>query len=334
MEPPELADDDRALSARPPRSPRRSTGRAILGSADRALKVRPAARAGAVPSASPGADRPRNGPGNGRRCSSASARIAPSAAFEAAAANAEATGIAEPPCDKHVMMYHLLIDCIEGDRMLAYAAHAAASPGAAVAPHARADHRRAHRADRRGDDARRWTARAHSARPTIVDSIQLPPSRRRRPIRNRIRTRSPPSTDRHPPDRACPAADRPTLDLPDAHPPIADPMSAPAPQPRRYPPIPPRRSASGPRFATPDCGASPALSGLEASTGTRKRAAPPPDHRRARPGGRGRSPRPVDPAFLAAARRHLIASWRYKPATEDGRPVDSSTDVTLRFELE
>ena len=42
----------------------------------------------------------------------------------------------------------------------------------------------------------------------------------------------------------------------------------------------------------------------------------------------------VDPAFLAAARKHLIAKWRYRPATEDGRPVHSSTVVTLRFELE
>ena len=29
----------------------------------------------------------------------------------------------------------------------------------------------------------------------------------------------------------------------------------------------------------------------------------------------------ADRAFLAAARRHLIAKWRYKPATEDGRAV-------------
>ncbi|HVH38195.1 MAG TPA: energy transducer TonB [Sphingomicrobium sp.] len=42
----------------------------------------------------------------------------------------------------------------------------------------------------------------------------------------------------------------------------------------------------------------------------------------------------ADPAFLEAARRHLIAKWRYKPATEDGRPVGSSTVITLRFELE
>ena len=42
----------------------------------------------------------------------------------------------------------------------------------------------------------------------------------------------------------------------------------------------------------------------------------------------------ADPAFLAAARRHLLAHWRYKPASEDGRPVLSSTVITLRFELD
>ena len=42
----------------------------------------------------------------------------------------------------------------------------------------------------------------------------------------------------------------------------------------------------------------------------------------------------VDPVFLSAARKHLIARWRYRPATEDGKPVHSSTVVTLRFELE
>lgn len=42
----------------------------------------------------------------------------------------------------------------------------------------------------------------------------------------------------------------------------------------------------------------------------------------------------ADRSFLEAARRHLLAKWRYKPATEDGRPVPSSTVITLRFELE
>ena len=43
---------------------------------------------------------------------------------------------------------------------------------------------------------------------------------------------------------------------------------------------------------------------------------------------------PADPVFLAAARRHLIAHWRYRPATEDGRPVATSTEITLRFQLD
>ena len=41
----------------------------------------------------------------------------------------------------------------------------------------------------------------------------------------------------------------------------------------------------------------------------------------------------TDAAFLEAARRHLLAHWRYKPASEGGRPVASSAVITLRFEL-
>jgi protein TonB len=41
----------------------------------------------------------------------------------------------------------------------------------------------------------------------------------------------------------------------------------------------------------------------------------------------------TDPVFLAAARKHLMARWRYQPATEDGRPVATTTTITLRFEL-
>jgi protein TonB len=42
----------------------------------------------------------------------------------------------------------------------------------------------------------------------------------------------------------------------------------------------------------------------------------------------------VDAAFFNAARRHLIAKWRYQPATVDGRAIASTTVITLRFELE
>lgn len=41
----------------------------------------------------------------------------------------------------------------------------------------------------------------------------------------------------------------------------------------------------------------------------------------------------ADPQFLAAARRHLLAHWRYRPATKDGRAIASATVITLRFEL-
>ena len=43
---------------------------------------------------------------------------------------------------------------------------------------------------------------------------------------------------------------------------------------------------------------------------------------------------PADPVFLTAARRHLLAHWRYSPASEDGRPVRSVVRVTLRFQLD
>lgn len=43
---------------------------------------------------------------------------------------------------------------------------------------------------------------------------------------------------------------------------------------------------------------------------------------------------PADKIFVDAARRHLLAHWRYQPATEDGRAIASSMVITLRFELD
>jgi protein TonB len=42
----------------------------------------------------------------------------------------------------------------------------------------------------------------------------------------------------------------------------------------------------------------------------------------------------ADPAFLDAARRYLMAHWRYRPATEDGRALISTEVITLRFQLD
>ena len=42
----------------------------------------------------------------------------------------------------------------------------------------------------------------------------------------------------------------------------------------------------------------------------------------------------ADRVFLDAARRYLVAHWRYKPATQDGQPVASSVVITLKFQLD
>ena len=42
----------------------------------------------------------------------------------------------------------------------------------------------------------------------------------------------------------------------------------------------------------------------------------------------------ADPEFLAAARRHIIRAWRYKPATADGIAIPTSTVISLAFRLE
>ena len=42
----------------------------------------------------------------------------------------------------------------------------------------------------------------------------------------------------------------------------------------------------------------------------------------------------ADRTFLDAARRYIIAHWRYAAATQDGRAVASNLTITLRFELD
>ena len=42
----------------------------------------------------------------------------------------------------------------------------------------------------------------------------------------------------------------------------------------------------------------------------------------------------ADKVFVDAARRHMIAHWRYAPATIDGRAVSTALTVTLRFMLD
>ncbi len=42
----------------------------------------------------------------------------------------------------------------------------------------------------------------------------------------------------------------------------------------------------------------------------------------------------ADRVFLDAARSYLIAHWRYRPASEDGRAVTATEVITLRFQLD
>jgi protein TonB len=105
----------------------------------------------------------------------------------------------------------------------------------------------------------------------------------------------------------------------------------PRPQPTEPLTLPVRK---GPRLATPDWALKPPYpsSKLDSQEETSLRLQLSIDAR-----GRVIAVDPVgraDAAFLAAARRHLIAKWRYLPATVDGRPVATSTVITLRFELE
>ena len=42
----------------------------------------------------------------------------------------------------------------------------------------------------------------------------------------------------------------------------------------------------------------------------------------------------ADPTFLAAARRHILKAWRYRPAMEGDKAVAATTVITLKFELD
>jgi protein TonB len=41
----------------------------------------------------------------------------------------------------------------------------------------------------------------------------------------------------------------------------------------------------------------------------------------------------ASPAFFEATEKHALRNWRFKPATVDGKPVESWKQMTVRFEL-
>ncbi|HYI43753.1 MAG TPA: energy transducer TonB [Sphingomicrobium sp.] len=173
--------------------------------------------------------------------------------------------------------------------------------------------------------------------PTEVDLIPLP----KEPPPNPPEPRPQPEPGRSVIDRpvavvpvpvpSVPAVDATPTPIPDLRPDIGTRLAT---NPAVTIPVVPPPVRTGPRFATPDSRLRPPYplnkidTGEEAALRLRLSI----DER-----GRVTAVEPVgsaDPSFLGAARRHLIAHWRYRPATEGGRPVASSTVITLRFELE
>lgn len=164
--------------------------------------------------------------------------------------------------------------------------------------------------------------------PTIIDLVKDPPPPPENP--------PPPQPNQHS------TVDHPTTIIPTPVPNIPDVDTTPLPLPNRgdveipgggthVTPTPPVRT--GPRFLTREADVKPPYppsklrDGEEAVLKLRLSI----DER-----GRVIAVEPVgaaDPVFLAAARKHVMARWRYQPATEDGRPIATTTTITLHFEL-
>ena len=132
----------------------------------------------------------------------------------------------------------------------------------------------------------------------------------------------------------------PIVDIvPDTGPVVSDFPAPPNPGPLTNP-NPPRPVIdapivrTGPRFATPESDIRPpypeSKRALDQEAKLKLRLAI--DER-----GRVVAVEPVgkaDPIFLAAARRHILKAWRYKPAMEGDRAIAASTVVTLEFQLD
>lgn len=172
--------------------------------------------------------------------------------------------------------------------------------------------------------------------PLVLRPIEIPPDPPPNVDPPKEHQPSPPLAHPYvpPPDVPMQSPDRTEIDtslipLPDPGP-IAGTKPLPNPVPKPTPAV----VRTGPRFATPDWALRPPYPAdkqrLEQEAVLKLRLTI--DER-----GRVVAVDPVgnaDRSFLDAARKHLIAKWRYRPATEDGRAIPSSTVITLRFELE
>ncbi|NUT00479.1 MAG: TonB family protein [Sphingomonas sp.] len=173
--------------------------------------------------------------------------------------------------------------------------------------------------------------------PIVIDPIKLPPDPP--PIPDPPIDKQTPAPPRSAPyvptpDLPIPTFDGPTIDTTPVPIPDPGPVVGPNPFPGAGPTVtdPPIRIAA--RFATPEWLIKPpypadkqrleeeAVLRLKLSINERGRVTA------VEPVGK------VDRSFFEAARRHLIANWRYKPATEDGKAVATAIVVTLTFRLE
>jgi periplasmic protein TonB len=168
---------------------------------------------------------------------------------------------------------------------------------------------------------------------TAVELIPVPPEPAESPPQPKQAPRES-VIDRVPQVVPTPQPNVPSLDTRPLPLPLPLPDPGPAIEPGPATEATPAPVRTGPRFATPDSRLKPPYPQQklrqEEEAVLRLRLSI--DQR-----GRVTSVEPVgsaDPVFLVAARRHLIAHWRYQPATEDGRAVASSTVITLRFQLD
>lgn len=173
--------------------------------------------------------------------------------------------------------------------------------------------------------------------PIIIDSIKLPPDPP--PIPDPPVSKKPQMSPRSAPyvpptNLPIPTFDGPTIDTTSVPIPDSGPVAGtnPFPGPTTKAIDPPVRIAA--RFATPEWLIKPPYPDekrrLEEEAVLRLKLSI--DER-----GRVIAVEPIgkaDRSFLEAARRHLIANWRYKPATEDGKAIATSTVVSLTFRLE
>jgi protein TonB len=173
-------------------------------------------------------------------------------------------------------------------------------------------------------------------RPTVTKIDLLPepkaPPENRQPEPKAAPPRS--SIDQVPPVADLPRPSLPPIDSVPLPFPDSGPIVGPGTEPRADPQPMLAPVRAGPRFATPEHLVKPPYPQqklrMEEEAALRLRLTI--DER-----GRVTAVEPVgraDAVFLDAARRHIIARWRYDPATEGGRPVPSSTVVTLTFRLD